>query len=62
MLPESLSNDLCSLHPGSAKLTLTCLIRIRADGSVVYSDVCESVIESRHRGVYDMLFDAYERD
>jgi len=28
MLPEILSNDRCSLHPGSPKLTLSILLRV----------------------------------
>jgi exoribonuclease R len=28
MLPEYLSNDLCSLHPGEAKFALTCFMRL----------------------------------
>jgi ribonuclease R len=53
MLPEILSNDLCSLHPGGPKLTLSILIRIDRKGFVKESFVTEGIIESRHRGIYE---------
>ena len=28
MLPEALSNDVCSLHPGEPKLVLSCLMTV----------------------------------
>lgn len=49
MLPEILSNDLCSLHPGGPKLTLSIFLRIDRQGFVKESFVTEGVIESRHR-------------
>lgn len=53
MLPEILSNDLCSLHPGTMKLTLSAVMTIDPRGYVRHTDIFEGIIESRHRGVYD---------
>jgi ribonuclease R len=57
MLPESLSNDLCSLHPGEPKLTLSAIMRVKPDGQVVHTEIVESVITSHHRGVYEEIED-----
>ena len=53
MLPEHLSNDLCSLTPGSPKLTLSIILTLDAAARVVGSAVHETVIESRHRCTYE---------
>lgn len=49
MLPEKISNDLCSLHPGSAKLTLSCLMRISPKGEVLETEIVEGIIESQKK-------------
>lgn len=56
MLPEILSNDRCSLHPGGPKLTLSILMRIDAAGYVKESFVTESIIESMEKGIYDEVW------
>ncbi len=53
MLPERLSNDLCSLHPGTPKLTQSVVMRISPDGHIRTEGIYESVIESRYRFTYD---------
>ena len=58
MLPEILSNDLCSLHPGEPKLTLSILMRLCGDGTVVGSFVTEGVIQSQQKWVYE----AFEKE
>jgi ribonuclease R len=60
MLPEILSNDLCSLHPGTMKLTLSCVMLIDSKGYVKHADIVEGIIESRHRGIYDDIAKRYE--
>ncbi|MBC7498417.1 RNB domain-containing ribonuclease, partial [Candidatus Gracilibacteria bacterium] len=56
MLPEILSNDLCSLHPGTMKLTLSAVMTIDPRGYVRHTDIVEGIIESQHRGVYDDIY------
>ena len=52
MLPEVLSNDICSLCPGEDRLTLSCLMSLDEKGKVKRSRITESVIRSRHRMTY----------
>lgn len=56
MLPEILSNDRCSLHPGSPKLTLSILLRVDPSWQVKESFVTESVIESEKKWVYEDIW------
>lgn len=53
MLPERLSNDLCSLKPGLDRLTLTCEMHFDLNGEMKEAFYYESVINSRKRGIYD---------
>ena len=53
MLPFSLSDNLCSLRPGVPRLTLTCEMDLRPDGSVGDHRIFESVIRSSRRFTYD---------
>lgn len=55
MLPEKLSNGLCSLHPGEPKLTLSILMKINTDGQVFWSFITEGIIESNKRGIYEEI-------
>ncbi len=52
MLPEKLSNDLCSLNPNTKKLTLTCEMIIDNTWNVISKKVYESVISSKFRLTY----------
>ncbi len=52
MLPEKLSNNLCSLNLGTPKLTLTCEMRIWKDWNIKKTEVYESIIESNFRLTY----------
>lgn len=53
MLPEELSNNLCSLNAGEDKLTLSCIMEIDAQGNVAAQRVENTVIRSAHRLTYD---------
>jgi len=53
MLPEHLSNNLCSLHPGTPKATLSITIELDNKGQVVNRRIEETLIESKHRFTYD---------
>ena len=54
MLPERLSNDLCSLNPNTDKLTLTCEMLIDKNWNINInnSKVYESIINSNYRTTY----------
>jgi len=68
MLPELLSNGLCSLNPHVDRLTMACEMTIAANGEVEAYRFCEAVIHSHARLTYtkvnDMLMatDAPERE
>ena len=53
MLPEALSNELCSLRPGVNRLVLACTMEITPEGEVSDYTICEGLIRSRARLVYD---------
>jgi len=57
MLPELLSNGLCSLRPGEDKLTFTCQVRIGPDGNPMEYRLYESVIQSSARLTYRQVED-----
>ncbi|WP_312650726.1 ribonuclease R [Proteiniclasticum sp.] len=52
MLPQKLSNNLCSLNPFEPKLTLSCDMIIDPQGKVIEHDIYESIIESKLRATY----------
>ena len=60
MLPEELSNNLCSLRPNVNRLTLTCEMRFNDEGEVVGYSLSESIIRSRARLIYEDVADFLE--
>ena len=53
MLPESLSNELCSLQPEEDKLTYSCFMEVTRDGEVVDYEIKPSIIHSKRRYSYE---------
>lgn len=53
MLPEKLSNGICSLNPGEIRLTVTAKMTIGKNGKVIDNVFYESYIKSDKRLVYD---------
>jgi len=53
MLPERLSNEICSLNPGSDRLAFSCIAELDGEGNVQQFRVVESVIHSKHRFSYE---------
>ena len=60
MLPKALSNGVCSLNEGQDRLCLSCIMEIDKEGSVVSHEICESLICSKARMVYDDVSDMIE--
>ena len=62
MLPEALSNGLCSLNPDVDRLCLVCSMDINEQGTIKKFDFFEATIHSQARLIYDdvaaVLFDA----
>ncbi|MBN2689275.1 MAG: ribonuclease R [Gammaproteobacteria bacterium] len=55
MLPEKLSNNLCSLKPNQDRLSMVCEMRIKADGEIAGYKFYEAVINSHARLTYDIV-------
>jgi ribonuclease R len=52
MLPEALSNGICSLNPQVDRLALSCVMDINSQGEVTHYQMQESVIRSTRRMTY----------
>jgi len=55
MLPENLSNGLCSLNPKVDRLCMVCDMRVGADGKVARSKFYEGVMRSSARLTYSQV-------
>jgi len=53
MLPEVLSNGVCSLVPHEDRLTFSCFMEVSQDGQVLNYEITESVIHSKRRFTYE---------
>ncbi len=65
MLPEKLSNDLCSLRPRRPRLTVSVLMEIDNEGRVVGSEFTPSIIRTSERMTYasvQRIFDGDEAE
>jgi ribonuclease R len=56
MLPEELSNNLCSLVEGQDRLTVSVLLEIDPTGEVLDKEVTKTVINSNKRFTYDQAY------
>ena len=52
MLPEKLSNTICSLRPNEDHLTFSVIMEVSPEGEVVAYQIKESVIRSKYRFTY----------
>lgn len=62
MLPKELSNGICSLNPNEDRLTLSVIMEIDKNGTVVDHQIFEAVINSKQRLIYDDVSDLLEKD
>ncbi len=53
MLPEKLSNRVCSLRPNEEKLTYSCIMEVTPRGKVERYEIRESIIRSVQRFAYE---------
>ena len=61
MLPEELSNGICSLNPNVDRLTLTASMNVSDDGEVYSFELVEGVIKSKARLTYAQVNDLFEK-
>lgn len=60
MLPEALSNNLCSLNPRVNRLCVTVKMEINKKGQVLDYEFFEGIINSNHRLIYEEVSDLLE--
>lgn len=61
MLPERISNELCSLRPHEDKLTFSCVFQVTARGEIKQYWIGRTVIHSNHRFTYEDVQAIIER-
>jgi len=62
MLPERLSNGLCSLNPDVKRLALSVIMEIDKDGQVISNKIEKSVIRSCERMTYNNVAKIFDGD
>ena len=60
MLPERLSNELCSLRPDEDKLCMSVIAEMDGDAKVIRHKICRTVIRSNYRLTYRQAQDVLE--
>ncbi len=55
MLPEKLSNDLCSLKPNKYRPAFVITIDVNNHGQILNYSFCEAIIRSHHRLTYEQI-------
>ena len=53
MLPEHLSNGICSLRPDEEKLTFSCIFKMDANANVINRHIARTVTKSNRRFTYE---------
>ena len=62
MLPQRLSNGICSLNPNVPRLAMSCEMEIDSLGNIVTYDIYESVIQSVARMTYSAVNEILEAE
>lgn len=61
MLPETLSNNLCSLIPNQDRLAMVCEMSIHATGRIMKYTFSNAVFKSHARLTYNQVYEAMEK-
>ena len=61
MLPEKLSNQICSLRPNEDKLCFSCIVELNKNGKIIKSNFKKTVINSDYRFSYDEVQEILEK-
>ncbi|MGL6269883.1 MAG: ribonuclease R [Chitinophagaceae bacterium] len=61
MLPERISNELCSLRPHEDKLTYSCIFQIDSKAEIKHYWIGRTVIHSNHRFTYEDVQEIIEK-
>lgn len=61
MLPEQLSNDLCSLKPNKKRLVYSVIMNISKDGKILKWEFVEGVISSRAKLAYEEVQEFFDK-
>lgn len=62
MIPERLSNGICSLNEGVERLTQSCVMEINAKGKILSAKINPSVIKTTYRMTYDAVNQMIDKD
>lgn len=60
MIPQRLSNGICSLNPNVPRLTMSCEMEISPEGHIVKHDIFQSVIQTTERMTYTAVNEILE--
>lgn len=60
MLPERLSNDLCSLRPRVTRSAMSVVIELNRQGRILGHEIFRSMIQSNHRLTYRQVQDLFD--
>ena len=52
MLPENISNNVCSLKPNVDRFAFSIIFKLNSSGTVLDFKICETIIHSNHRFTY----------
>ena len=61
MLPEKLSNKICSLRPKEDKLCFSCIVELNKNGEIIKSNFKKTIINSNYRFSYDEVQEILEK-
>lgn len=60
MIPQRLSNGICSLNPHVPRLTMSCEMEITPEGEVISHEIFQSVIQTTERMTYTAVNEILE--